>query len=139
MKRVLGAMLAGVLATAGAAAQETAATLSVELNALASSAAGCKLTFLAENGLDRSLDKVSFEFVFFDLQGRVERMAVLDFRDLPAGKQKVRQFDVSGTKCEGLKGLLINDTPVCAGEGVDTSACMKALKTGSKAGAELKG
>ena len=56
-------------------------------------------------------------------------MAVLDFRDLPTGKTKVRQFDLPGTKCEAVKSLLINDAPVCTGDGVAKDACMKALKT----------
>jgi hypothetical protein len=77
--------------------------------------------------------------VLFDEKGLVERMAVLDFRDLPAGKTKVRQFDLSGTKCEAVKSLLINDAPVCTGDGVAKDACMKALKTGSKSSVELKG
>ncbi len=87
----------------------------------------------------QSLTKVSFEFVLFDQKGLVERMAVLDFRDLPSGKTKVRQFDLPGTKCDAVKSLLINDTPVCSGEGLAKDACMKALKTGSKLPVELKG
>ncbi|WP_082546657.1 hypothetical protein [Rhizobium sp. Root483D2] len=124
-----------------ALAQDAAATgtLSIEINDLTPSEKGCKLTFVAANALPQSLSKASFEFVLFDEKGLVERMAVLDFRDLPAGKTKVRQFDLPGTKCEAVKSLLINDAPVCAGEGVAKDACMKALKTGSKSPVELKG
>ncbi|WP_080604205.1 hypothetical protein [Sinorhizobium fredii] len=131
-----------VLSLTGAAmAQEATAAsgLTIELNEIAPSEKGCKLTFVAGNGLQQSLSKVSFEFVLFDQKGLVERMAVLDFRDLPAGKTKVRQFDLSGTKCEAVKGLLINDAPACVGEGVDKGACMTGLKTGSKSAVELKG
>lgn len=117
----------------------TPGALSIEMNDLAPSEKGCKLTFVAGNSLPQSLSKVSFEFVLFDAKGLVERMAVLDFRDLPAGKTKVRQFDLPGTKCEAVKSLLINDAPVCAGDGVAKDACMKALKTGSKSPVELKG
>lgn len=124
-----------------ALAQDAGASgnLSVEINELVPSEKGCKLTFVAGNGLPQSLAKVSFEFVLFDEKGLVERMAVLDFRDLPAGKTKVRQFDLSGTKCEAVKSLLINDAPVCDGEGIAKDACMKGLKTGSKSSVELKG
>lgn len=127
--------------SAPVAAESAAATqgLSIELNGLAASARGCKLTFVAGNRLSASLAKLSFEFVLFDRQGRVERMATLDFRDLPAGKTKVRQFDLPGTPCDALGSLLINDAPVCAGEGVDEAACMKGLETGSKAAIALKG
>ncbi len=130
------------LSLAGAAvAQEAiaASALTIELNAIAPSEKGCKLTFVAGNGLQQSLSKVSFQFVLFDQKGLVERMAVLDFRDLPAGKTKVRQFDLPGTKCEAVKSLLINDAPACVGEGIDKGACMTGLKTGSKSAVELKG
>lgn len=127
-------------ATGPAIAQEAASGgISVELNDLAPSEKGCKLTFVAGNAFQQSLSKVSFEFVLFDQQGLVERMAVLDFRDLPAGKTKVRQFDLPGTKCSSVKSLLINDSPACVGEGVDKGACMNGLKTGSKSAVELKG
>lgn len=125
--------------TAMAQDARTSGALSIEMNDLAPSEKGCKLTFVAGNGLPQSLSKVSFEFVLFDAKGLVERMAVLDFRDLPAGKTKVRQFDLPGTKCDAVKSLLINDAPVCAGDGVAKDACMKALKTGSKSPVELKG
>jgi hypothetical protein len=140
--RLLPLALAAMLSPGVAAvAQEAGATgnLTIELNELAPSDKGCKLTFVAGNGLAQSLTKVSFEFVLFDEKGLVERMAVLDFRDLPAGKTKVRQFDLPGTKCEAVKSLLVNDAPVCTGEGVAKDACMKALKTGSKSAVELKG
>ena len=134
-------VLAALSTAAPALAQDAAATgtLSIEINDLTPSEKGCKLTFVAANALPQSLSKASFEFVLFDEKGLVERMAVLDFRDLPAGKTKVRQFDLPGTKCEAVKSLLINDAPVCAGEGVAKDACMKALKTGSKSPVELKG
>ena len=130
-----------VAAVSGAAAQEASAAkgLDVELNALASSQKGCLFTFVAGNGLAQDLSKVSFEFVIFNHKGTVERLALLDFRDLPAGKTKVRQFDLPGTKCEAVKSLLINDAPVCTGEGVAKDTCMKALATGSKLPVELKG
>lgn len=135
------AVLAASCSATAALAQDagTSGNLSIEINDLAPSEKGCKLTFVAANELSQALSKVSFEFVLFDEKGLVERMAVLDFRDLPAGKTKVRQFDLPGTKCEAVKSLLINDAPVCAGDGVAKDACMKALKTGSKSAVELKG
>jgi hypothetical protein len=140
--RLLSLTVLTALSTAAPALGQDAATtgtLSIEINDLTPSDKGCKLTFVAANALPQSLSKASFEFVLFDEKGLVERMAVLDFRDLPAGKTKVRQFDLPGTKCEAVKSLLINDAPVCAGEGVAKDACMKALKTGSKSPVELKG
>lgn len=113
--------------------------LNVELNALAPSERGCLFTFVAGNEMPQSLDKVSFEFVVFNEKGTVERMVVLDFRDLPQGKTKVRQFDLPGTKCDSVKRLLINDAPVCEGEGVADGACMAGIVTRSNTTATFEG
>lgn len=140
-RMVVPVAFAFALAASGAGAQDAApaGALNIELNEIAPSQKGCKLTFVAGNEFAQSLSKVSFEFVIFDQKGLVERMAVLDFRDLPAGKTKVRQFDLPGTNCEAVKSLLINDAPACVGDGVQGDACMKGLKTGSKSAVELKG
>lgn len=137
---LLSAMLSAAAITS-VAAQEAAAPkgLEVELNALAGSQKGCLFTFVAENGLAQSISKVSFEFVIFNDKGTVERLALLDFRDLPAGKSKVRQFDVPGIKCETVKNLLINDAPVCEGEGIEKSRCMDGIVTRTKTAAGLEG
>ena len=138
---IVSVALAALVAATTAKAQETAAAggLTIELNEVAPSQKGCKLTFVAGNEFAQSLSKVSFEFVIFDQKGLVERMAVLDFRDLPAGKTKVRQFDLPGTNCDAVKSLLINDAPACVGDGVQPGACMSGIKTGSKSEVELKG
>ena len=136
---LLSAMMSAA-AVSGAAAEEAAAKgLDVELNALANSQKGCLFTFVAANGFAQNISKVSFEFVIFNDKGTVERLALLDFRDLPAGKSKVRQFDVPGIKCDTVKNLLINDAPVCEGEGLDKASCMSGIATRSKAAAGLEG
>lgn len=137
-------LLSAMLSVAGitnVAAQEAAASkaLEVELNALAGSQKGCLFTFLAVNGFAQDISKVSFEFVIFNDKGTVERLALLDFRELPAGKSKVRQFDVPGVKCETVKNLLINDAPVCEGTGLEKGRCMDGIVTRTKAAAGLEG
>ena len=141
VRTLLLSALFSAVAISGAAAQEAAAAkgLDVELNALAGSQKGCLFTFVAQNGFAQNVSKVSFEFVIFNDKGTVERLALLDFRDLPAGKSKVRQFDVPGIKCESVKNLLINDAPVCEGEGLEKGRCMDGIVTRSKATAGLEG
>ena len=137
---LLSAMMSAA-AVSGAAAEEASAAkgLTIELNALAASQKGCLFTFVAANGFTQNLAKASFEFVIFNDKGTVERLALLDFRELPAGKSKVRQFDVPGIKCESVKNLLINDAPVCEGEGIEKGGCMSGIVTRSKASAGLEG
>ncbi|MBD9373302.1 hypothetical protein IB238_11800 [Rhizobium sp. ARZ01] len=113
--------------------------LQVELNGLVPSQKGCVFTFVVGNGLPQAVAKASFEFVLFNGAGTVERMVVLDFRELPQGKTKVRQFDLPGTKCDSVKRVLINDAPVCDGEGLAAGACMSGIVTRSGTNVGLEG
>lgn len=119
----------------GAAAQESvtdgasgASRLVVELNALQKSDRGCRFTFVARNELGAELTKAAFELVLFDRQGMVSRLTVVDFKDLPDGKTKVRQFDFSGMDCAAIGRVLINDATECTGPGVDPKACIRDLR-----------
>nr|WP_272210445.1 hypothetical protein [Marinicella sp. W31]MDC2876326.1 hypothetical protein [Marinicella sp. W31] len=125
-------------AATGAAAMpaKEPAGLSISLNALDTTDNGCKLTFLVENDLSETIDSLQAEVALFDTDGIVDRLTMLDFLSLPAGKMRVRQFELPGAGCDALGGLLLNDIKVCDGAGVD---CMAALETGSKAGIPFDG
>ena len=136
-RRLLAAtFLAAVAASHGAAAQDAPApapadaapALVVELNALQPSDRGCRFTFITTNNLGAELTKAAFELVMFDTAGMVNRLTVVDFKDLPEGKTKVRQFDFPGVECAKVGRVLINDATECAGSGVDPKACIRNLK-----------
>ncbi len=121
----------------GAAAQEAAkpaSALSLELNGAQPSDKGCRLTFVVNNGLGADLSRAAFEIALFNEAGVVDRLTVLDFKDLPAGKTKVVRFDLAGTDCAKISRVLVNSATECAGKGIEPSACMAQLKTDSKAG-----
>ncbi|MBB3917455.1 hypothetical protein ACVITL_003468 [Rhizobium pisi] len=120
-------------------AQEAAfaTSLDVELNALAPSQKGCMMTFVALNNLPAAINKISFELAFFNDRNAVDRITVLDFRDLPQGKKRVRQFDMPNVKCESVTRILINDTPVC--DGPAAGECMKGLVTRSQISVPFEG
>ncbi|MBZ5758819.1 MULTISPECIES: hypothetical protein [Rhizobium] len=124
-----------VVAAAGGSAsaqQQTpvAARLNVELNALTPSAKGCMMTFVAENDMATPIAKISFELAFFNEKNAVDKVTVLDFRDLPVGKKRVRQFDMPNLKCEAVTRVIVNDTPVC--DGPAAGECKAALTTRSQ-------
>ena len=106
--------------------------LSLKLNAAQPSDKGCRLTFVASNALGAGLSKAAFEIALFNEAGGVDRLTVLDFKDLPAGKTKVTRFDVAGADCGKLSRVLINSATECAGDGVEPTDCMRALKTSTK-------
>jgi len=137
-------LLSGFVAIASvpAAAQQAtpapvSAKLNVELNALASSTKGCMMTFVAENDMATPISKISFELAFFNDKNAVDKVTVLDFRDLPVGKKRVRQFDMPNIKCEAVTRIIINDTPVC--DGPAAGECKGALTTRSQIAVPFEG
>ncbi|RUT78890.1 hypothetical protein EOD14_34625, partial [Mesorhizobium sp. M7A.T.Ca.US.000.02.1.1] len=99
--RLLTSMLAMSLAMVPAWAQESAPVpaLTLELNGAQPSDKGCRLTFVVNNNLGADLSKAAFEIALFNEAGVVDRLTVLDFKELPAGKTKVTRFDLAGTEC----------------------------------------
>lgn len=117
------------------AAQETDSAptpaLTLELNGLQPSQKGCRLTFVVANDLGAALTRAAFEIALF-IDGVVDRLAVLDFKDLPVGKTKVSRFDLADLDCAKVSRVLINSVTECSGPGVDPGACMKGLRTSSR-------
>ena len=128
------AMVLLPLAAWPALAQQTAPApaLTLELNSAQTSDKGCRLTFVVNNSLGAELTKAAFEIALFNASGVVDRLTVLDFKELPAGKTKVTRFDLAGVDCAGISRILVNHATECAGEGVEPTACLGKLKTTAK-------
>lgn len=136
---ILGLTSAICLAAAPASAQEKAPApaLNLELNAVQPSEKGCRLTFVVNNRLAGDLERVAFELALFDKAGSVDRLAVLAFKEMPAGKTKVSRFDIAGLDCATLGRVLVNEATECIGAGVEPAECMRRLSTSTKAGIEF--
>ncbi|PAP99975.1 hypothetical protein LRP31_18510 [Mesorhizobium mediterraneum] len=134
--RLLTSVLAMPLVMGPAWAQESAPVpgLTLELNGAQPSDKGCRLTFVVNNTLGADLSKAAFEIALFNEAGVVDRLTVLDFKDLPAGKTKVTRFDLAGADCAKVSRVLINSATECAGTGIEPDACMRRLKTETKTG-----
>jgi hypothetical protein len=122
------AALVFVLATP-VMAQEVQPALDLELNALQTTAAGCRITFLATNRLGAPLDRAAVETALFDADGAIDRIVTLDFKGLSGGKTKVLQFELAGLACDGISRVLINDIAACEGVGLAATACLEHLTT----------
>jgi len=127
---IAATFVAAVAGSAEAASQG----LSLELNGAQPSDKGCRLTFVVANNLGADLSKAAFEIALFNDAGVVDRLTVLDFKDLPAGKTKVTRFDLAGTDCTKLSRVLINSATECVGAGVEPATCLRGLKTATKTG-----
>ncbi|AWC23580.1 hypothetical protein CO731_03052 [Aminobacter sp. MSH1] len=135
--RPLTAAMVVLLAAAGSAGAQSAPpapALVLELNAAQPSDKGCRFTFVVTNNLGAELSKAAFEIALFNDAGVVDRLTVLDFKELPAGKTKVTRFDLSGTDCTKVSRVLINQAADCTGPGIASAACLKSLRTESKSG-----
>jgi hypothetical protein len=122
---------AGVLPAAAqdAAPQASEKSLSLELNALQPSERGCRVTFLVSNELGHELSQVAFELALFTKAGMISRLTVVDFKELPIGKTKVRQYDLPKLDCNDVGRVLVNNTTQCVGDGIEADACIRELKT----------
>jgi hypothetical protein len=113
--------------------------LSVELNAVQDVGEACRLSFLVENLTATTIDEAIFETVIFDTAGGVVTLSLFDFRDLPVGRPRVRQFDLSGMACDALGRALINGSSSCIVNGAESGVCQEALLLSSRVDVELLG
>ncbi|WP_028034860.1 hypothetical protein [Chelativorans sp. J32] len=105
-------------------------SLSLELNGAEASQRGCRLTFVAANRLGKDISRTAYEVALFGKDGVVKRLTVLDFKELPDGETKVRQFDLPDLNCSDLGRILLNGATAC--EGPEASACMERLETATR-------
>ena len=119
--------------------EEATSGVSLELNAVQDVEGACRLTFLARNETTASIDEAVFETVIFDKAGGVVSLSLFDFRDLPSGRPRVRQFDLPGMVCADLGQALINGANSCVVAGAESNLCDEALLVGSRIAVDLLG
>lgn len=108
----------------------------IELNRLDPQSGGaCRLSLVAENTSAEDVERLVLEAVGFDRGGRVAAITLLDLQALPAGRMRVRSFDLPAVDCEGLGRLLINDS-TCAPNGA--AICARPLALGSLVDVEVR-
>lgn len=113
--------------------------LSLELNAVQDVEGACRFTFVAQNASGADIDKAVFETVIFDTTGVVVRLSLFDFRDLPEGRPRVRQFDVPAITCDAISQTLINGTSSCVVGGAESDLCSDGLTLSSRITMKLLG
>jgi hypothetical protein len=134
-------LIAGILPSVSLAQSDTQglSKIHLELNTLSDTEAACRLTFVAQNATSSEIDQAVFETVVFDSSGRVFTLSLFDFRDLPQGRSRVRQFDVPGINCSSIGRVLINGANTCTADGADSPLCENSLSLSSRVAAELLG
>ncbi|WP_340161785.1 hypothetical protein [uncultured Hoeflea sp.] len=140
-KPVILSLVAGLslAATAVHAQEQSQPSLSIDLNATQQLEQACRLVFVATNKIGTSIEEMSFETVLFDTAGTVDRFALFDFKDLPVGKTRVRQFDLPETRCSDIGRILINGSASCKGQSFKGTECMDHLDLKSSSKTEIVG
>ncbi|MEY8843057.1 hypothetical protein AB9K41_28835 [Cribrihabitans sp. XS_ASV171] len=123
-----GVPLAGAAEPAG---------LSIELSSATDVSGACQMSFVATNETGQDITRAVYEVVLFGADGGVAQLSLLDFRDLPKGRPRVRQFQFDGMDCDQIPRVLINGAQTC--EGAETGGCIDALRLSTRTGTELVG
>lgn len=134
-------VLGVIAACSSAAAQDNAATkFALELNAAKNTEAGsCRLVYVASNETGTALERTAFEVAIFDAEGIVDRVLVLEFGALVAGKTRVLQFDLPEMACDGIGRIVVNDVAACttAQDGNESGVCMQSLEATTRTSFEF--
>ena len=136
---LLGALLGlAALGTPAAKAEDTPApSIAIELSAAEDIDGACRMSFLATNSSAADVDQAVYEVVLFGANGGVAQLTLLDFRDLPAGRPRVRQFQFAGMACGDIPRVLINGAATC--NGLPEGGCIDNLLLSTRTGTELIG
>lgn len=139
MKIILHSVLASCLYFHGSALMADGAKLSLELNTAEEVETACRLSFLIQNGMATDITSLVFETVIFTSEAKVDRLTLFDFQSVPAGRPRVRQFDLTGTPCSRVGSVLINGVESCDGPTLTVEACQSALSLSSRTDIRVDG
>ena len=131
----LACVAATIIATDHARAEpakRAPAALTVELNRALSAGANCRLALVAHNGLAVAIKALTMEVVLFDKQRQVVSVLSVAAGEMPAGKTRVRQYDIKAVECASIGQVLLNDVTRCDGQGLTPAACLKLVKPSSR-------
>ncbi|MBK1697777.1 hypothetical protein [Rhodovibrio salinarum] len=90
-----------------------AAPIRVELNKLEPREGACRAYFVFTNATDQRLQDYKLDLVLFDPDGVIAQRMAIDAGPLPAGKTRVKPFDLSGLACGEIERVLLNDVLAC--------------------------
>ena len=131
--RVLASIAAFlVLVTAAARAED--GVLEVELNKLEPNKEACRAYLVLENQVPSAFEALKLDLVMFDPDGIVAKRLAVEAGPLPAGKTRLKVFDVGGLACDRIGRMLLNDVLACK-DGTGTRGdCLALISTSARNG-----
>ncbi|MBM9594402.1 hypothetical protein [Roseitranquillus sediminis] len=122
-------LLPALMLATTAATAEADSGVAIELNALEQAGGACRLTFTVGSRMEQDLEQLVLETVVFDRAGKVAALTLFDFLEVPAGRTRVRQFDLPEMSCGELAGFLVNGAATCTVAGAASEICDDAVVT----------
>ncbi|WP_281973349.1 hypothetical protein [Ruegeria faecimaris] len=118
-------------------AEDPSAGLLMELNNLQQVDGNCRLSFLVQNQTGAEIEAANYETVIFNAEGNVVSLTLYKFRDIPAGRLRVRQFSIADMSCGDVGRILINGSNTCTVEGAESDLCDAALTLNNRTDVEF--
>jgi hypothetical protein len=136
-----GALALALMAFTHAAAKDTDAEtpappegMRVQLNKITPVSDACRVYLVFENRTGRAFDAYTLDLVMFDTDDAILRRLAVEAGSMPEGKTRVKPFDLTGTKCEAVGKILLNEVMTCKGpDGAgSSSSCTAAARPESR-------
>ncbi len=109
-----------------------AQSLAIELNRIDPVDNGCRVHLVLGNQVDRRYSALQLDLVVFDREGIIHDRLALEVAPLRARKTAVREFDLTGRRCEDFGRLLLNDMPRCEAQPPVDGDCLDAVSLSSR-------
>ncbi|MEM8592229.1 MAG: hypothetical protein AAGF13_06845 [Pseudomonadota bacterium] len=118
-----------------AASQDTAGTITLELNRISDTdGGGCQVVFFGNNQLDTDFSDVTWRLAVFGTDGVFRNLLALPLGELSAGKRRVVQYNLPSA-CTDLSEIIVNDVAKCElkdGSGENSNVCLDQLNVSSR-------
>ena len=116
---------------------QPAGAIAIQLNEAVTVDGACRLTFVFRNDLPAPVQALGLDLVMFDRSEGISGYAAVDVGTLPAGKTRVRQYDVARGDCADLSRVLLNDIRACEIEADTGGDCLPLLNLSSRSEIDL--
>jgi hypothetical protein len=103
--------------------------LRVELNAVATVQARCRVSFVVENKSANALETFKLDLAIFNQEGVIQNQLVVELGPLRRAKTVVKAFELDG-ECGQVGSILVNEVAACAP--LEPAACLDQLTLSSR-------